>query len=132
MIETAPTPLLEKQLPFRARARLGFAGTGWIGRNRLEAMVGTGAAEMVAVYDPSPAAVDAARPFGPGAVVCETFAELLAQPVDGIVIATPSALHAVQAEAALTAGKAVFCQKPLARTATETRAVLTAARAADR
>jgi predicted dehydrogenase len=132
MIEIAPAPEMEPQLPSRARPRLGFAGTGWIGRNRLETMVGAGAAEMAAVYDPSPAAVEAALRSGAGAVVCETFAELLAQPVDGIVIATPSALHAVQAEAALAAGKAVFCQKPLARTATETRAVLTAARAADR
>jgi predicted dehydrogenase len=44
------------------------------------------------------------------------------------VIATPSALHAQQAEAALARGMAVFCQKPLARTAEETRGVIDAAR----
>src|SRR5690606_35725807 len=37
-----------------------------------------------------------------------------------------------QAEAALRNGLAVFCQKPLARTAAETRRVLDAARSADR
>jgi predicted dehydrogenase len=50
----------------------------------------------------------------------------------GIVIATPSALHAEQAEAALGRGVAVFCQKPLARTAAESRRIVAAARAADR
>jgi len=48
------------------------------------------------------------------------------------VIATPSALHAEHALAALEAGVAVFCQKPLGRTAGEARAVVDAARAADR
>uniref|UniRef100_UPI0005C2946F Gfo/Idh/MocA family protein n=1 Tax=Pseudacidovorax intermedius TaxID=433924 RepID=UPI0005C2946F len=41
-------------------------------------------------------------------------------------------LHAAQAQAALDAGLAVFCQKPLARTASETRAVIEAAQRADR
>jgi predicted dehydrogenase len=48
------------------------------------------------------------------------------------VIATPSALHAEQAIAALDRGLAVFCQKPLGRDASETRAVVEAARRADR
>src|SRR5690606_772649 len=52
--------------------------------------------------------------------------------LDGVVIATPSALHAEQAEAALERGLAVFCQKPLGRTAAEARRVVAAARAADR
>jgi predicted dehydrogenase len=48
------------------------------------------------------------------------------------VIATPSALHAEQALAALDAGVAVFCQKPLGRSAEEARGVVEAARRADR
>jgi predicted dehydrogenase len=132
MIETASAARVDQGLPARARPRLGFAGTGWIGRNRLEAMVAAGAAEVAAIYDPSPAAVAAAQGLGPRAEVCGTFAEMLVQPLDGIVIATPSALHAVQAEAALAAGHAVFCQKPLARTAAETEAVLNVAQAANR
>jgi predicted dehydrogenase len=57
---------------------------------------------------------------------------LLELDLDGIVIATPSALHAAQSIRALERGVAVFCQKPLARTAAETRLVIDAARAADR
>jgi predicted dehydrogenase len=48
------------------------------------------------------------------------------------VIATPSALHADQAIAALRRGLGVFCQKPLARNGEEARRVVDAARAADR
>src|SRR3546814_15615705 len=57
---------------------------------------------------------------------------LLEQPLDGIVIATPSALHAEQSIRALERGVPVFCQKPLGRTGAEVRAVIDAARAADR
>jgi predicted dehydrogenase len=52
--------------------------------------------------------------------------------VDGIVIATPSAMHAEQSIEALERGVAVFCQKPLGRTAAEVGAVVEAARKADR
>jgi predicted dehydrogenase len=57
--------------------------------------------------------------------------DLLDRKLDGIVIATPSALHAEQARAALERGVAVFCQKPLARTAAETVAVVELARRGD-
>lgn len=66
-------------------------------------------------------------------VTCtDAFEDLLALEVDGMVIATPSALHAKQAIAALERGVAVFCQKPLARTAAETHGVIEAARRANR
>jgi predicted dehydrogenase len=48
------------------------------------------------------------------------------------VIATPSALHAEQSVAALERGLAVFCQKPLGRSAEETSRVVETARVADR
>ncbi|HEX8617599.1 MAG TPA: Gfo/Idh/MocA family oxidoreductase [Thermoanaerobaculia bacterium] len=61
-----------------------------------------------------------------------SFEDLLASDADAIVIATPSAMHAEQSIAALERGKAVFCQKPLGRSADETRRVVDAARANDR
>src|SRR5207237_4413923 len=61
-----------------------------------------------------------------------SFDDLLDGDADAIVIATPSAMHAEQAIAALERGKAVFCQKPLGRNADETRRVVDAARANDR
>ncbi len=115
-----------------ARPRLGFLGVGWIGRSRLEAVTRSGAAEVVAIADPSAAAVAAASDLAPGAQLCDGLEALLANEPDGVVIATPNALHVSQALRALGAGAAVFCQKPLARTAAETRRAVDAARAADR
>jgi predicted dehydrogenase len=70
--------------------------------------------------------------LAPGARRVEGLEGLLAEELDGIVIATPSALHAEQSILALRAGAAVFCQKPLGRTASEAAAVVEAAREADR
>lgn len=116
----------------RRRPRLGFAGVGWIGLNRLQAIAASGGGEVAAVFDPVPEALARACAEWPDAEAVPDFAALLAEDVDGIVIATPSALHAEQAVAALERGLAVFCQKPLGRNAAETRRVVDAARAADR
>lgn len=111
--------------------RLGFLGVGWIGRHRLEALAKSGLAEIVAVADCdsniATAAAQVAR-----ARTARSLEDLLKMDLDGIVMATPTALHADQAIAALDAGLAVFCQKPLGRTAAETRAVIDSARRANR
>lgn len=113
-------------------SRVGFLGVGWIGRNRMEAMLATGAIEAVAVADASAASAREAAALAPGAAVVGSLDEMLALAPDGVVIATPSALHADQSIAALEAGAAVFCQKPLGRDAGEVARVVHAARAADR
>ncbi len=114
------------------RPRVGFLGVGWIGRHRLAAMTADGRIEAAAIADPDAASLRAAADLADGAVVADGLEGLLALDLDGLVIATPSALHADQAIAALDRGVAVFCQKPLGRTAAETRAVIDAARRADR
>jgi len=98
----------------------------------MEAIAASGIADVAAVVDASPDAAAQAAERAPGAAVLGSLDELLDADVDGVVLATPSALHAEQATAALERGVAVFCQKPLARTADETRRVVDAARAADR
>ncbi|GLC24303.1 Gfo/Idh/MocA family protein [Roseisolibacter agri] len=112
--------------------RLGFLGTGWIGRHRMQAIAADGCATVAAIADASPDAAAQAADAVPGACVVGSLDALLDLELDGLVIATPSALHAPQAIAALERGCAVFCQKPLARTAAESRRVVDAARAADR
>jgi predicted dehydrogenase len=106
-------------MPVATRPRLGFLGVGWIGRNRLDAIEASQVAEVAAIADPAVA----------GAL--DTYEALLDEELDGIVIATPSGLHAEQAIAALERGLPVFVQKPVGRTAEEVRAVVDAARAAD-
>jgi predicted dehydrogenase len=111
---------------------LGFLGVGWIGRHRMEAMLATGAVEAVAIADTSPEMVAEAQSLAPDATVVATLDEMLDLGVDGVVIATPSAMHAAQSIQALQRGVAVFCQKPLGRTASEVQEVVEAARAANR
>lgn len=113
------------------KPRLGFLGVGWIGRNRLEALVRSGIAEVAAIVDPVSENTAAAYRLVPCPIL-DSLDELLDAELDGLVIATPSALHADQAVAALEHGVAVFCQKPLARTADETTRVVAAARESDR
>ena len=115
-----------------SRPKAGFLGVGWIGRSRMEGMLATGAIEAAAIVEPSPEMREGALALAPGAQVCSSYEEMLALGLDGIVIATPSALHAEQSIRALESGAAVFCQKPLGRNAGETAAVVAAARAADR
>ena len=112
--------------------RVGFLGTGWIGRHRMQAMLASGAVQAAAIFDPSAACLAEAKAIAADAVAVGSYEAMLAMDLDGIVIATPSAQHAAQSIAALGAGAAVFCQKPLSRTAAEARKVVDAARAADR
>lgn len=114
------------------KPRIGFLGTGWIGRNRMAAMLATGAVEAAAVCDPAPPCLSEAKALAPDAREVFDLSAMLDLALDGIVIATPSALHAEHSIRALQRGAAVFCQKPLGRSAAEVDAVLAAARGADR
>jgi predicted dehydrogenase len=114
------------------RPRVGFLGVGWIGRHRLQGILETGAVEVAAIADASPEIAEEAGRLAPDAQLVSTLDAILDLEVDGVVIATPSAMHADQSIRALGRGAAVFCQKPLGRTAAEVQAVVDAARTADR
>jgi predicted dehydrogenase len=124
-VATGPAP--QSRLP-----RLGFLGVGWLGRHRLASLATSGAAVVSIIADPSREAAEAATRLAPGARIVQSFEEMLDAELDGLVIATPSAMHADQAIAAIERGLVVFCQRPLARNAAEARRVVDAARAADR
>lgn len=111
---------------------LGFLGVGWIGKNRLEALASNRLANNIYVCDPHPPSLEETINAVPEAKLLDNYPELLQQDVEGIVIATPSALHAKQAIQALEQGKAVFCQKPLGRNLAETKAVVHLAQQTDR
>jgi predicted dehydrogenase len=119
----APTP----DLP-----RIGFLGLGWIGLDRLRAVAASGIADIAVFADPDPEAQADARAVAPDAHAGGTLGEVLLTAPDGVVIATPNALHAAQAIAALEGGAAVFCQKPLGLDAAEAAEVARSARKANR
>jgi predicted dehydrogenase len=125
--------LIRREAPAATRPpRVGFLGVGWIGRRRMEALIEADAVEVVGVADASEAMLDEALAMAPGAAAARRLDELLDLDLDGLVIATPSALHASQAIAALDRGVAVFCQKPLGRSEAEVASVVEAARRSDR
>lgn len=114
------------------RPRLGFLGVGWIGRSRLQAIAESGLADVAVVADADPAAAaEVAASVGALTVAADDMVSG-ALGLSGVVIATPSALHAEQAAAALDNGLAVFCQKPLGRSTAECEDVVERARRRDR
>jgi predicted dehydrogenase len=122
---------MQSSLTKTEKLSIGFLGVGWIGRHRMKALASSEFAAVAIVADANPdIAIQAAKDVD-GAFVASSFEELLQSGIDGLVIATPSALHAQQAIAALVKGIPVFCQKPLGRNLEETRLVVEAARKAD-
>lgn len=118
------------EIKAQTKPRVAFVGLGWIGRHRMEGILDL--VEPAAIFEPFDQARDDARALVPGAEVVDRFEDALDLRPDAVVIATPSALHAEQTIRALEAGCAVFCQKPLGRTAAEVREVVDTARRMDR
>lgn len=119
---------LDRQLA--RKPKLGFLGVGWIGKHRLEAIMQSGVAEVVGLCDPL--ATDTVRYCRDHDIKnVNDYDSLLDEDLDGVVIATPNALHKHQTCQALMDGKAVFCQKPLACTMSDTIQVIETARKHD-
>lgn len=112
---------------------LGFLGVGWIGRNRMQVLLEQTNATAAAIAEPNEENAKEALKLAENAVLAESAVALSRnKDLEGIVIATPSAMHAQQSIEALQAGKAVFCQKPLGRTASEVKQVVKAAAEANK
>lgn len=94
---------------------LAMVGLGWWGRKMTDVVQGKSAViRITRAVDPD---LDAARPFAEarGVPVTADLEDALRDPaVQAVVLATPHALHGEQIERAATAGKHVFCEKPLA------------------
>ncbi|ANZ40018.1 hypothetical protein BBK82_32245 [Lentzea guizhouensis] len=98
--------------------RLAVVGLGAMGTRMLTAAQAHPAFTVVAGVDVVPRTLDVRVVTSLGDVLSD---------VDAVYLATPPAVHASQAIQALAAGKAVFCEKPLAVDLAEARAMVEAA-----
>ncbi len=115
------------------KLRIGIIGCGGIANGKhMPALKKLSAkAEMVAFCDIiEDRAVKAAADFGiPGAEVYTDYHKLLEdKTIDVVHVLTPNRSHCEISVAALEAGKHVMCEKPMAKTAADARAMLDAAR----
>jgi predicted dehydrogenase len=89
-------------------------------------------ADVAVIAEPDEEMRSRAAESAPGAVQVSAFDEIWQYEPDGVVIATPSALHAEQTLAALERRLPVFCQKPLGRNRTEVAKLTSTAKRVDR
>jgi predicted dehydrogenase len=95
------------------KTRIAVVGAGYIGRAHMEAAQRCGTCELSAVVDPSPLAYGVAA--GAGVALYSSLEELLARDrPDGVVLATPNALHVSQALQCMSARIPVLLEKPIA------------------
>ncbi len=102
--------------------KVGIIGAGYIGGVHAALLARDERASVVAVHD-----IDAGRAAqlaGSVSAAVIDSAEELIDAVDAVYITTPNTKHIALALAALDAGKHVFCEKPMATSLTDARAVL--------
>ena len=112
--------------------RVALIGTGGIAlANHVPGVALCPAARIDALCDVNPVALErAAQATGVARTTTDPF-EIARDPaIDAIVIATPNRVHHDIAMAAIATGKHVLCEKPIAMTVAEARAMYDAAEAA--
>jgi len=107
------------------RIKVGIIGAGYIGGLHGALLARDERVQIVAVSDPLvESAKRLARTTGAGIA---SSAEELIEGVDAVYITTPNTKHTALALAAIAARKHVFCEKPMATSLADARAVLEAA-----
>ena len=113
--------------------QIGWAvvGTGWVARDYVgPALAASSNGRVVAACDLDRAALAAFLPEHEMERSSDLDAVLRQGDVDAVYVATPNHAHLGPVRAAAEAGKAVLCEKPMARTLAEAEALAEAVRAA--
>lgn len=126
----ATTPWLASCTPEKLKeinsekARVALIGTGSRGQYHIHNLKAIPHAKIVALCDNYPVNLQQALELCPDAKPYTDYRELLeSKEIDGVIIATPLNWHAPIVLDALAAGKHVFCEKAMAHTLSECRAV---------
>ncbi len=124
---------MNQPTPDAAPLRVGVIGLGYAGSTHALAYAGIPGVTLVAMAGKERARLEELGRTHDLEVIADDWEDVVGRDdLDIISIATPNALHGPIAIAALEAGKHVFCEKPLATTATEARAMAAAAHANNR
>jgi scyllo-inositol 2-dehydrogenase (NAD+) len=112
--------------------RVGVVGLGRMGSFYAETVASLGgAAQLAVIVDPdSQVRGRMQKRLGLDVAYASLGDALEAVHLDAVLVATPTSAHAETVIAAASAGKAIFCEKPLALTVAETRKVLASVRGA--
>ncbi|MFT4230441.1 MAG: Gfo/Idh/MocA family oxidoreductase [Microbacterium sp.] len=106
-----------------ATIRSGIVGGGFMGRVHARAIRATSSEVTALASSSADSAARAAAALGAGRAEPDVAALLSAPDVEVVHVCTPNASHARLARAALEAGKHVVCEKPLAVSLDEARAL---------
>ena len=101
--------------------RVAVVGAGRMGRRHAENLAASPRVRVTWIVDPLPAGEAFAAALG--ARWAPDVSALAEPDVDAAVVASPSPEHASGVQAALDAGRAVFCEKPLAASLDATRSL---------
>lgn len=112
--------------------RVGLIGAGRIGSSHAESIARRIVdADLVAIADPMAGAAEKlAQKLGCPIATSDVEALILNPDVEAVIIATPARFHTSMVELAANAGKAVFCEKPMALTLEEADRAIAAAKRA--
>ena len=111
--------------------KVAVAGLGWWGKQIISCLDKSPRFEVVYGIDPTPPADVEEFRKSPGFTLDKTLDAALDDPtVEGVVLATPHALHEEQALRVIAAGKSLFCEKPLTMTGAGAKRVVEASREA--
>lgn len=114
------------------KIRTGVIGCSKMAQSHMKAVTACPEAELVAVCDIDRAKADAVGAMFPGVHVFYDAATLLAADLDAVIIVTPDRTHRELCETAIKRGLHVLCEKPLALTVEDCRAIVAAADASDK
>jgi myo-inositol 2-dehydrogenase / D-chiro-inositol 1-dehydrogenase len=104
---------------------VALLGCGRMGIEHARTLIGIGNAKVVAVADPFEPSRATAKALTRAEFDFANPEEAIHAPgVDAVLIVTPTPTHAPLIEAAAKAGKAIFCEKPVALELARTQAVL--------
>src|SRR5436305_1364863 len=107
-----------------SRIPVGIIGCGYWGPNLIRNFSGCPQTEVAAVYDASPARLEAMRRTHGHLKFTDSMEEFLQAGLQAVAIATPVSTHFPLAARCLEAGLHVLVEKPLASTVQEARALI--------